>query len=1157
MVMLLIVSLHAFHVQADTVKKTESISLSFQNTSLKDVFREIEKKTSYRFFYNTRAINESRRVTLTLDNASIEAVVSALLSNTEGVSFKIRGDQIMLKRARQADASSPEAIADVPDSAEDESGTVSESRTATTVRTAFVSYELTVSGRVTGENGDPIPGVNIIQKGTTNGTTTDADGHYSLLVAEDDAVLVFSFIGYTTQEIAIDRRSLIDVTMLVDVQSLEEVVVIGYGEQKKVNLTGSVSTVNVKDLAATPMPTVTQSIMGRASGVFIRNGNGQPGENKTSYNIRGFGTPLIIIDGYPSSDNDFNQLDPSDIENISILKDAASAAVYGARAGNGVILVTTKRGAESGTKITYSANYGLQHFAVVPEFVNSEQYARMENMSRYNEGLTPVWTPEDIQKFADGSDPNKYPNVDWWNETLRKNAPQVQHNINVQGGTEKVKYFVSGGYFKQEGLEKSGDTKNTRYNLRSNLDVAITDKLDMGINLSVLNQDFIGPLFQLERNGQRGGIMTALYRTRPYFPRQFPDPTKLPGREQAPVNFTEIDNVGYKKWNKLTGDAKMSLSYKLPFGIQAKANYHFYRLYHEYKENAKKLPLYAYNWDTDVYTVTGYTSDPSRLYQSSSKRNSLDQQYFLTWNKTENKHNINALLVYEILSEDSTWMNASRIRYDFDIDYLFAGPDLDKDNDGSATEGGRKGWIGRLNYDFNGKYLVELNGRMDASPKFPKETRWGFFPSASVGWRMSEEPFIHDNLPFVNNLKLRASYGKLGYDKIGNFQYLQTYAVASQYIYDGSSDELSKGIRADALANPTITWEQMTTTNAGLDFTLWDNKLEGSFDYFYRLRSDVLGKRIQSIPDVVGANMPQVNYAEYDNRGVEITLNHNNRIGNVDFTIGGNVSWNREKSLMIDQNEFSSEEARRRGNKVGEWTDIVWGKMADGLFKSREEIESWADQDGRNNATLMPGDVKLIDYNGDGRITSEDDVIIGRGNYPKLMFGINMSLIWKGFDFSMLWQGAGLYDINLKGSPDLTFPFYAGNTPITAMLHDSYVPQVDPENQWVPANTNARWPIYRTDNANRASPSYAASDFWLINGSYIRLKSIELGYTIPQQITERVKIERCKIYVSGYNVLTYAALDFLDPEADTKPARTFGDYYPPVGTYNMGLLIQF
>ncbi len=1155
MSLLLILSLYAFQVQADTVIEAESISLNVEDVPLKEAFREIEQKTKYRFFYSTKVVNEKRKVSVALSNATIETVLSALLDDSR-VIFSIRGDQILLKSAKAHRGASsgamPEDVAADPAPANALTANSPEGAPADATYSQFA-----VNGSVRSSLGDPLPGVNVLQKGTTNGTTTDADGRYSLSVPDQNATLVFSFIGYTTQEIVTNNRTVIDVVLIEDVQSLEEVVVVGYGEQKKVNVTGSVSTLDAKKLTVAPMPSITQSLMGRTSGIFIKNGNGQPGENKVDYNIRGFGPALIIIDGYPASDNDFNQLDPNDIENISILKDAASAAVYGARAGNGVILVTTRRGAVTETKITYNANYALQYFTVVPEFVSSEQYARMENMSRYNEGLSPLWSQDDIQKFADGSDPNKYPNVDWWDETLRKFAPQVQHNLNVRGGTERVKYFVSGGYFSQEGMERSGDTKSKRYNLRSNLDIAITDKLDMGINLSILNQDYIGPIRQLERIGNRFGTMGSIFRARPYFPRAFPDPTKLPGLEQAPPVNTEIDYVGYRSWNKLTGDAKANFSYKLPFGLQARANFHFYRMYQSNKEKARKTPLYDYNWDTDVYTLRGYTDDPSSLSERRHVENNLDQQYFLSWDKTFGDHTFNALVVYEILSSDFDWIEASRIRYDFDIDYLFAGPDLDKNNNGRAGEGGRKGWVGRITYDYKGKYLLELNGRRDASPKFPEDTRWGFFPSASAGWRMSEEPFIAENFPFINNLKLRASYGQLGYDNIGNFQYLQTFSVTSQYIYDGASNVLSKGIRADALANRTITWEKMATTNVGLDFMLWNNMLEGSFDYFYRRRSDVLGTRIQSIPNVVGANMPQVNYAEYDNRGVELTLNHNHRFGEVEYSIGGNVSWNREKSLLVDQNEFASEEARRRGNRVGEWTDQVWGKQTAGLFQTKEEIENWADQDGRNNATILPGDVKIIDYNGDGKITAEDDVLIGRGSTPKMAYGMTMSLAWKGFNFGMLWQGAGLFDINLRNSPDLTSPFYAGNTPITDMLYDSYVPVADPENQWLPPNTNARWPRYRTDNYNRGHASWGFNDFWLINGAYLRLKSVELGYTLPQALTQRAGIETCKFYVSGYNLLTFSELGFLDPEADTNPARQFGLYYPPVGTYNLGVLIQF
>jgi TonB-linked SusC/RagA family outer membrane protein len=465
------------------------------------------------------------------------------------------------------------------------------------------------------------------------------------------------------------------------------------------------------------------------------------------------------------------------------------------------------------------------------------------------------------------------------------------------------------------------------------------------------------------------------------------------------------------------------------------------------------------------------------------------------------------------------------------------------------------GLISRINYDYKGKYLVELNARYDASAKFPPETRWGFFPSASLAWRISEEDFMKNSLPFLTNLKLRASYGKLGYDQTGSFQYLSTYSITSSYIYDGTTNVLSNGIKADALPNNEITWEKMTTSNIGIDFNLWKNKLEGSFDYFYRLRSDVLGARLASLPNVVGASMPQVNYAKYDNRGWEFSLNHINRIGDIEYTIGGNISYNREKTVFVDQAAYATEEARRRGNRIGEWTDRFWAVQSAGIFQTKEEIMNWADQDGKNNATILPGDLKYIDYNGDGKITVDDQVIIGRGTFPKLMFGINMNAGWKGFDISMLWQGASAYDFNMRSAPDFTYVFYATDTPMEQMLTGAYVP----ENPWLPTNTtDVKFPRYRTDGYNRAHSNFNTnSDYWLVNGAYLRLKNIELGYTLPASLTQRWGIEKCKFYVSGYNLVTFSAVDFMDPEAETNNITTFGSYYPPVGTYNIGLSLQF
>jgi len=688
------------------------------NTTIRDVISYVEENSEFVFLYKNEDLDVNKKVDINLKNATINEILDKILDG-EDLVYNIYDRQVIIRRPDEPSVFTPQE-------------------------------EKTVTGVVTDSNGQPLPGVAVVVKGTTTGTVTSADGNFQLKIPSNAETLQFSFVGMKSQEIPVAGNTTFTVVMEEESIGINEVVAIGYGSMKKVNLTGSVANVKADELAQTPVPTITQSIMGRASGVYVKNTNGQPGETKISFNIRGFGTPLIIIDGMPASADDFKALDPNDIKDFSVLKDAASAAVYGARAGNGVILVTTKRGDVSAAKVTYTGNYGWQFFPVVPQWVSSEQYARMENLSRYNQGLDPVWTEDQVQKFADGTDPINYPNTNWWEQALRRFAPQMQHNINVQGGTDKVKYFVSGGFFTQEAMPRANDTKYNKYNLRSNLDITLSKKLNMGVDISIQNQDFLGPVNQMERTRQHSGIMGKIYRSRPYGPApdQYPDPTivsTFPGADPYPTIYAEMDNGGYKKWNTVTGDIKMSFTYKLPYGFEAKANYRFYRQYEKQKEWDLKTPIYNYDFNTEVYTLRGYLNDPSELYERMDINNELDQQYYLTWKKGFNGHNFDALAVYEVLSNDNNWFDASRIRYDFDIDYLFAGLDLDKDNNGSAGEGGRKGLVTRVNYNYKGKYLFEFNSRYDASPRFPKDTRWGFFPSASVAWRMSEENFIKNN----------------------------------------------------------------------------------------------------------------------------------------------------------------------------------------------------------------------------------------------------------------------------------------------------------------------------------------------------------------------------------------------------------------------------
>lgn len=1018
----------------------------------------------------------------------------------------------------------------------------------------------TVSGRITDDSQSPLPGVSVVVEGTTSGTVSNMDGIYEIPGVKPGDKLRFTFIGMLSQTIDVGDRNKIDVTLKSDVVGLEEVIVVGYGTQKKVDLTGSVSTIKTEELTTVPAPTIAQSIAGRTTGVYVKTKSAQPGDyNGISYNIRGFGDALLIIDGMPASNEEFLLLDPNDIEEFNVLKDAATAAVYGARAGNGVILVTTKRGKEQDARFSYTANYGLQKLTMLPHAVTSWENAQFENVARINAGLDPLWSMDDINKFMAGNDP-AYPNTDWWSLTLREFAPQTQHNLSVRGGTDKIKYFVSGGYFYQESVYRSNDLKNKKYNLRSNLDIQLTDKLDMGIDISLLENDYVGPSWDMENRNGHLGVMMLLYRSRSQYPATYPDPTKFTAMgndDLNPVSATKISDVGYYMWNKLTTDTKFTFTYKLPMGFEAKANFNYKRTSQRDKRKENLAPAYWFDYDVNgniVYHNHRNFNNYNWLQETSTVSSALNQQYILTWNRKIGEHKFNALGVYEYLSSQGDWFNAQRIRYEFDLDYLFAGPDLDKSNDGRGWQDGRIGQIFSMDYSFRDRYLFGFNVRRDGSPKFPAETRWGVFPSLSAGWRISEEPFLKEKISIISNLKLRGSWGKLGYDQTGNYQYLSTYSIKpAQLMVDGV---VRSGINADNIPNYNITWEKMTTSNIGVDFGFFENALSGAIDFFYRKRTDVLGNRQVSLPDIVGATLSKENIEEYSNRGAELSLDYMKKIGDVQLTIGGNISFSRERVEYIDQPEYASEESFRRNNMIGQWSDTRWGYLADGVFTSQEEIDNWAVIDGRNNATINVGDVKLIDYNGDGVINSYDNVIIGRGLSPDVMFGITNSISWNGFDFNMLWQGAGLYDVRYGASQDLSQPFRGGNAPFLEMYEMSYVP----ENEWgMPANLDSHpifpnfyWPGYNTHNTNNNT------SFWYKNGNYIRLKSVEFGYNLPKKLINRAGIDNLKVYASGFNVLTFHVLDFLDPELEKNNGGNDAALnYPSTATYSFGMVLDF
>ncbi|MEX2438078.1 MAG: SusC/RagA family TonB-linked outer membrane protein, partial [Candidatus Babeliales bacterium] len=613
----------------------------------------------------------------------------------------------------------------------------------------------TVSGRVTDtETGETLPGVNILIKGTTTGTTTATNGIYEFLAPSLNDTLVFSYIGYQTQEIPINGRNELDVQLEYDVMGVEDLVVVGYGTQREQTLTGSISVVDMSGVERVSMPTVGQALMGRTPGVLFHNSSGHPGRTELSINIRGYGAPLIIVDGTPVSEEYFQNINSIDIESVNVLKDASAAAVYGARAGNGVMIVTTKRGNISAPQFSYRGEYARQFTPNKPGLVNASQYAEMENLGNYNQGLPPRWTPEQIELLSNGTDPN-YPNHNYWDLVIRDSAPQHQNTLSVRGGSETVQYFVSGEWFNQDGFLRSDAIKYDRYSLRSNLDLYLTERLSMGLDVALTNRDYFGPSTEVDRHKAADGlgpeeIMMRIWRARPYCREDPFDDGRLRahcgGVAVSPTILMDTDKVGFYDWNQLYGFSKLNLEYDFSDGIfegvLLGANFDFNRTYRREKVNHKMATQYDQDPETGEYIVIRSANAFSQVIENQSIVDNINQNYYLKWINQFGQHDFNFLALYERLYDNFDDFSADRRNYEMDIPYLFAGPDLDKNNYGIAREGGREAFVSRLNYSYQDKYLFEINGRFDASPNFPPESRWGFFPSAAIGWRMSEENFM-------------------------------------------------------------------------------------------------------------------------------------------------------------------------------------------------------------------------------------------------------------------------------------------------------------------------------------------------------------------------------------------------------------------------------
>lgn len=997
----------------------------------------------------------------------------------------------------------------------------------------LLQQEIRIEGKVVDEYEVPLPGVNVTDKGTLNGTITNLNGEFAISVASSTSVLVISYIGYKTQEVLVGDQTTINVQLEIEAIGLAEVVTVGYATQRRVNLTGAVGTVQSEEIAKVPVANTTNAIAGRLPGIIAKQTSGEPGHDAATLNIRGFGNPLVIVDGIERS---FGDINAEEIESISVLKDA-SAAIYGSRAGNGVILITTKRGRSQKTQLNYNSSFGWQGVANYPGFVNSGQYAELYREAEINDGIPEAnlsYTDEDIANYYAGAP--GYNNGDWWKATVRDWSPQQQHNLSFRGGNENVRFYSYVGYLRQEGMYTSGDNALDRFNLRSNIDVDISKNLSAGIDISGKIQELSSPVAGTQE------VFTNIFNALPFYPVSFPDPSIIPysGKgPQNPVAITTRDISGYNEINSNKYQATLRLNYKVPFvrGLEAKGRFDYLGTMNLPKLWQKEYDLYTYDPVTEVYAIAA-TQDRISLREDMVRSRTLTGQFSLNYERTINQdHFINGLLVYEAI--DSKGNDFWAMRQEFltsAIEQLFASGIEFQDLNGKAWEDGRISYIGRLNYSYQGKYLAEGSFRYDGSNRFNPSNRWGFFPSVSAAWRISEENFLDNE--WLSNLKLRLSYSQSGRDNTGKFQYLTGYEYGADYIID---DRLVQGIRSTGVPNPFITWENMTTYNTGFDLSILQHKLSAEFDLFYRLREGMLATRDKSLPNTVGAILPAENLNSQSNRGFELTLGHQNNVGEVNYSIRGMVSWTRARWEHYDEPDYIDEDEIRINQRTGNWTNLSYGYQAVGFFQDQEEIDGWhVDQDLNGNSTLVPGDLKYLDLNNDSLLNWRDQMVIGKTGTPEWMVGLNFDLSYKGFDFSMLWQGAlGHYvEMDTRNIFSSSFP-----KPFEYMY----------DQRWSPGNEDA---LYPRASLATVENNIRNSDFWLKPAAYLRLKTISISYSLPVGWIDKVGISNLSISAGGYNLLTFSKIKEygFDPES---PKDQSGKYYPQMRTLFLGLNLTF
>ena len=1072
------------------------VNVEVQNKTVGEILKEIEKQSEFDFFFDNTLIDLNRRVSVTSRNGDIFKVLEKVFKGTN-VKYSILDKKIVL--------------------------TTNADNTQTVQQITFK-----VIGKVVDNMGESVIGATVLEQGTTNGTVTDMDGNFELVVSNKEVTLEISYIGYSKSVVKSKVGVPVTVTLKEDTEVLDEVVVVGYGTQKKVNLTGAVSQVGEKALESRPVQNVSQALQGLVPGMtFGVDAKGGQLNNTPSVSIRGAGTigkgstgsPLILIDGV---EGNMNLLNPLDIESISVLKDAASAAIYGVRAANGVILITTKRGqASSKVKISYSGSYTLQTPGIVPDYVDGYNWALMKN-----EVSTGTFSPEALQKLQDGSDPDHYANTNWLDAVLR-NASMHQHHLSVSGGNENTRFMTSVAYSNQDGIMMK--TGVERFSFRSNIDTRYK-RFTFGLNLSGNKNNVTTPA--VAPSGEGGIMRYVSWFTRPTVPVMYSnghygyvDGSSLSA--ELMKNPVESMSLGHRSNEYWRFNGKVFAGIDLWDGLKFQTSFAYAFDLNATKSYSPKSPA-RYDAEGNIRKAAGETNKEEDYWYRNATWTS---ENLLTYNKQFDKHNVNVLLGHSVIGSRFYKTTASIQGFPTENIYELDGGTINPGAKGNSEEYKLQSFFGRVNYGYDDRYLFEFNIRHDGSSRMPKANRYATFPSVSGGWVFSNEELMKDYKNFSLG-KLRLSWGKLGNQEIGNYAYAATLGASGNYFFDQGGDKQA-GMVQTSVPNEDIKWETTRSINVALDLGFFNNRIQTTFEWFDKKTSDILMQLAMPGIFLGSLNAPYQNVGAVRNRGWEWNVNYSDSKGDWVWNVGFNLSHVKNEILEMGglEETISGQTINRIGNPIGAY----FGYKAIGMYRTEADLQrtnSKGEVIKQNGVAPKLGDIMYADLNDDGNITADDRDIIGNP-FPKYSYSFNLGASWKNFDLSTFWQGVGgIYRYSWETSTDIR-----GN--LTERWLDRYSA----------GNVNASMPAL----GNTMNDSY--SSFWLENSSYLRLKNLEFGYTFRQPGLAKMGVSSVRVYFAGSNLLTFTSLKNWDPEKTSGDARN--DVHPNMRTYSFGLNIQF